>query len=258
MLSGQIALVTGASSGIGQACAHSLAQAGCRVILTARRQERLATLAQTLENQFGIPMLPVALDVRDPEAVFKSLETLPGEWQKIDILINNAGLSRGLEPFHQGDLQDWQEMIDTNISGLLYVTRAVLPGMLERQRGHIVNLGSIAGHMTYPNGTVYCASKAAVRALTEGLKMDLLGTPIRVTSVDPGLVETEFGQVRFHGDQRRAQQLYQGLTPLTPQDIAEVILFCLTRPAHVNINQVILMPVDQASPYHLHRRSKDL
>jgi len=253
MLSGQIALVTGASSGIGQACAHTLAAAGCRVIGAARRQERLHTLAETLEAEFAIPILPLPLDVRDPQAVANALEHLPPEWQAIDILINNAGLSRGLEPLQTGNLQDWEEMIDTNLKGLLYVTRAVLPGMLARQRGHIVNLGSIAGHMTYPNGIVYCATKAAVRALSEGLKMDVLGTPIRVSSVDPGLVETEFSQVRFHGDQGKAAQVYQHLTPLRPEDIAETILFCLTRPAHVNISQIILMPTDQASPYHVHR-----
>jgi len=253
MLSGRLALITGASSGIGQACAHALARAGCGLIVAARRQERLQALVEDLHCQFDLPVHPLPLDVRDPQAVATAIANLPGDWQAIDILINNAGLSRGLNPLQSGSIQDWEEMIDTNLKGLLYVTRAVLPGMLARQQGYIVNLGSIAGHMTYPNGNVFCATKAAVRALSEGLKMDVLGTPIRVTSVDPGLVETEFSQVRFHGDQAQAAQVYQRLTPLRSEDIAETIVFCLTRPAHVNINQIILMPTQQASPYHVHR-----
>jgi 3-hydroxy acid dehydrogenase / malonic semialdehyde reductase len=170
-------------------------------------------------------------------------------------LINNAGLSRGLEKLYEGSPDDWDEMIDTNLKGLLYVTRTLLPGMVERGKGHVINLGSIAGHQTYPNGNVYCATKAAVRALTEGIKMDLLGTPIRVSSIDPGLVETEFSNVRFHGDGDRAQRVYQGMTPLTPDDIAEIVLFCASRPPHVNISELLVVPTDQSSSTMVYRRS---
>jgi NADP-dependent 3-hydroxy acid dehydrogenase YdfG len=193
--------------------------------------------------------------VSDRSAVESAISTLPPGWSDIDILINNAGLSRGLDKLHEGDFQDWEEMIDTNIKGLLYLTRYVVPGMVSRDRGHVVNIGSIAGHQTYPNGNVYCGTKAAVRAISEGLKQDLLGTPIRVSSVDPGMVETEFSEVRFHGDSDRAKKVYQGVTPLTPDDVADVIFFCVTRPSHVNINEVILMPVDQASATMVNRRT---
>ncbi|MDX2271323.1 MAG: SDR family oxidoreductase [Cyanobacteriota bacterium] len=247
-----IALVTGASSGIGAACAQQLSQAGYAVILAARRQERLEKVAQTLA---ATPQFHLIMDVRDPQQVKQSLASLPTEWQPVDVLINNAGLSRGLHKLYEGELSDWEEMIDTNIKGLLYVSRQILPGMVQRGRGHIINIGSIAGHYTYPNGNVYCATKAAVKAISEGLKMDLLGTPIRVTSVDPGLVETEFSEVRFRGDSERAAKVYQGIKALTATDIAEVILFCLSRPPHVNINEIILMPTDQASPTLVHRQS---
>jgi NADP-dependent 3-hydroxy acid dehydrogenase YdfG len=175
-------------------------------------------------------------------------------WKNIDILINNAGLSRGLSKLHEGDFQDWEEMIDTNIKGLLYLTRYVVPGMVERNHGHVINIGSIAGHQTYPGGNVYCGTKAAVKAISEGLKQDLLGTPVRVTSVDPGMVETEFSEVRFHGDTERAKKVYAGVKPLTPDDVADVIFFCATRASHVNINEVILMPVDQASATLVNRQ----
>ncbi|WP_082803764.1 SDR family NAD(P)-dependent oxidoreductase, partial [Anabaena sp. 4-3] len=194
------------------------------------------------------------LDVRDRLAVESAISTLPPAWSNIDILINNAGLSRGLDKLHEGDFQDWEEMIDTNIKGLLYLTRYVVPGMVSRGRGHVVNIGSIAGHQTYPGGNVYCSTKAAVKAISEGLKQDLLGTPIRVTSVDPGMVETEFSNVRFHGDRERANKVYQGLTPLTADDVADVVFFCTTRSPHVNINEIILMPVDQASATLVHRQ----
>jgi serine 3-dehydrogenase len=192
--------------------------------------------------------------VRDRAAVELAIGSLPSPWSEVDILINNAGLSRGLDKLYLGDIEDWEEMIDTNIKGLLYLTRYVLPGMVDRGSGHIINIGSIAGHQTYPGGNVYCGSKAAVKAISEGLKLDLLGTPIRVTSIDPGMVETEFSQVRFHGDRERAKKVYEGIKPLTAQDVADVIFFCATRPAHVNINQVILMPVDQASATLVNRQ----
>lgn len=253
-IANQTVLITGASSGIGAACAQVFAAAGARLILTARRMERLEILAADLKTQYDCQTHLLNFDVSDRSQIEPTLQSLPASWRSIDVLINNAGLSRGLSKLHEGEIDDWEEMIDTNIKGLLYMTRSVLPGMVEREKGHVVNIGSIAGHYTYPNGNVYCASKAAVRALTEGLKMDLLGTPIRVSSVDPGLVETEFSQVRFHGDADRAATVYTGLTPLTGEDVAEVVLFCVTRPAHVNIADVILWPTDQSGPTLVHRR----
>jgi serine 3-dehydrogenase len=252
-LQNQIVLVTGASSGIGTACAKVFAAAGAKLILAARRLERLQQLADNLNKEFGTVTHLLQLDVRDRPAVESAINNLPPDWSNIDILINNAGLSRGLDKLHEGDFQDWEEMIDTNIKGLLYLTRYVVPGMVNRGRGHVVNIGSIAGHQTYPGGNVYCATKAAVKAISEGLKQDLLGTPVRITSVDPGMVETEFSEVRFHGDTERAKRVYQGVKPLTPDDIADVVLFCTTRSPHVNINEVILMPVDQASATLVHR-----
>ncbi|MBW4683496.1 MAG: SDR family oxidoreductase [Komarekiella atlantica HA4396-MV6] len=251
----KIILITGASSGIGAACARIFAGAGAKLILVARRWSRLQQLADALTKEFSIEIHLLQLDVCDRATVESAISTLPPAWSDIDILINNAGLSRGLDKLHEANFQDWEEMIDTNVKGLLYLTRYIVPGMVSRGRGHVVNLGSIAGHQTYPGGNVYCATKAAVRAISEGLKQDLLGTPIRVTSVDPGMVETEFSDVRFHGDTERAKKVYQGVTPLTPDDIADVIFFCVTRSPHVNINEVVLMPVDQASATLVNRRT---
>lgn len=250
----QIVLITGASSGIGAACAKVFANAGAKLILAARRLERLQELVE-LSDTTSVQFHLLQLDVSDRSAVESAISSLPPGWSDIDILINNAGLSRGLDKLHEGDIQDWEEMIDTNIKGLLYLTRYVVPGMVKRDRGHVVNIGSIAGHQTYPRGNVYCGTKAAVRAISEGLKQDLLGTPIRVSSVDPGMVETEFSEVRFHGDSDRAKKVYQGVTPLTPDDVADVVFFCVTRPSHVNINEVVLMPVDQASATLVNRRN---
>jgi 3-hydroxy acid dehydrogenase / malonic semialdehyde reductase len=253
-LAGQTVLISGASSGIGAACAELLATLGVRSILLARRASKLkevidrcVTAGAARENFW-----PIEWDVRQPFG----LDQLPPDWQSIDILINNAGLSRGLSKLPAGDVADWEEMIDTNIKGLLYLTRAITPGMIDRQRGHVVNIGSIAGRQTYPAGNVYCATKAAVRAISEGLKIDLLGTPIRVTNVDPGMVETEFSAVRFHGDWEKADRVYQGLTPLTAMDVAETIVFALTRPAHVNISDILLVPTAQATATLVDRRSQ--
>ena len=248
----KIILITGASSGIGEACARVFAQAGAKLILVARRKERLEELAKELNNT---SVHCLALDVCDRISVQSALANLPEAWSAIDILINNAGLSRGLNKLQDGEIQDWEEMIDTNIKGVLYLTRCIVPGMISRGNGHVVFLGSTAGHQTYPNGNVYCATKAAVRVISEGLKQDLLGTPIRVSSVDQGLVETEFSQVRFRGDSDRATTVYQGLTPLTPIDVAETILFCATRPPHVNISEVLLMPTDQAGSMLFNRQT---
>ncbi|MHC5723886.1 MAG: SDR family oxidoreductase [Nostoc sp.] len=254
-LKNQIILITGASSGIGTACARIFAGAGAKLILAARRLERLQQLADTLSKDFSTEFHLLELDVRDRSAVESAISTLPPAWADIDILINNAGLSRGLDKLHEANFQDWEDMIDTNVKGLLYLSRYVVPGMVSRDRGHVVNLGSIAGHQTYPGGNVYCATKAAVRAISEGLKQDLLGTRVRVTSVDPGMVETEFSEVRFHGDTERANKVYEGVTPLTADDVADVIFFCVTRSPHVNINEVVLMPVDQASATLVNRRT---
>ncbi len=250
----QTVLITGASSGIGASCACFLAQAGARLILAARRQDKLQALADHLHQQCSVATYLLPLDVRSAEAVDRAMAALPPEWQAIDVLINNAGLSRGLDKQYDASLNDWEEMIDTNIKGLLYVTRVVVPGMVARGRGHVVNVGSIAGRQTYPGGSVYCATKAAVKSLSEGLKLDLLGTPVRVTNIEPGLVETEFSDVRFHGDLERAKTVYQGMTPLTPDDVADVIVFAITRPAHVNLSEILLMPTDQSSVFHVHRR----
>jgi 3-hydroxy acid dehydrogenase/malonic semialdehyde reductase len=247
--------ITGASAGIGEACAAAFARGGANLLLASRREERLQKLAATLSHTHGVHAHAFRLDVRDQKEVARSIASLPEQWHRIDILINNAGLSRGLDKLHEGNLQDWEEMIDTNIKGLLYITRAVLPAMVKKNSGHVINLGSIAGHQLYPNGNVYCATKYAVNALSQGLRMDLLGTNVRVSSVDPGLVQTEFSQVRFHGDTARAAGTYQNMRPLTAEDIAEVILFCATRPAHVDIAEVIVMPTDQASVNHVYRRS---
>lgn len=247
----KIVLITGASSGIGESCARVFAREGAKLILAARRIERLEKLAADYRaSQCYI----AELDVRDRDAVNRFIETLPSEFSGIDILVNNAGLARGLEPVYQGNHVDWDEMIDTNVKGLLNVTRAVLQGMVTRRRGHVINIGSIAGRMVYPNGVVYCATKFAVRALSQGLIMELVDTPIRVTTVDPGLVETEFSKVRFHGDEDLASAPYMGLTPLTADDVAESIIFCATRPPHVNISEMVVLPTDQASPYHVHRQ----
>lgn len=248
-----IVLITGASSGIGEACARLFATEGCALILAARRSDRINALAAELKAAHGTKTLTVTLDVRSREAVEGAIANLPGEWSAIDILVNNAGLSRGLSKLYEAQVEDWEEMIDTNVKGLLYVSRAVVPGMVERKRGHVINISSVAAHQTYPGGNVYCGSKAAVRAITEGLKMDLLGTGVRVCAISPGLVETEFSVVRFHGDEQRAAKTYEDMKPLTAGDVADVVLFAATRPAHVDLPEILMMPVDQASVYHVHR-----
>jgi 3-hydroxy acid dehydrogenase / malonic semialdehyde reductase len=248
-----IVFITGASSGIGRSCASAFAEAGAKLILVARRKNRLEKLAAEFKKQFNAETFIFELDVRDNRAVAKFFKKLPVEWQKIDILVNNAGLSRGLNKLYEGKFEDWDEMIDTNVKGLLYVSRTVLPGMVERKKGTVINIGSIAGHDVYPGGNVYCASKHAVDALTKGMRMDLVDTPIRVCTVDPGLVETEFSEVRFHGDKERAKKTYQNMTPLTPDDIANAVLFAASRPPHVQIAELIIMPTAQASTTLVHR-----
>ena len=254
-LKGKIVFITGASSGIGAATALAFAAEGARLLLAARRVEKLAEVAAQALERGATAVHSIRLDVRNHRSVQNTIDELPSEWADIEILINNAGLSRGLDKLYMGMIDDWDEMIDTNVKGLLYVTRAVVPGMVVRGRGHVVNLGSTAGELTYPNGAVYCASKAAERAINDGLRQDVLGTPVRVTSVDPGMVETDFSLVRFHGDGERAGKVYKGITPLTPEDVADVIVWAVSRPAHVNIARVLLTPVQQANSLLFHRES---
>jgi serine 3-dehydrogenase len=222
--------------------------------MAARRGDRLAGLAAEIKKESGVPVHHFVLDVRRQPEVAAAVADLPAEWAGIDVLVNNAGLSRGLDKLHEGLLSDWEEMIDTNIKGLLYVSRAVLPGMVARGRGHVINIGSIAGHELYPGGNVYCATKFAVNALSRGLRMDLVTTPVRVSTVDPGMVETEFSLVRFHGDDQRAAGVYKGIQALTGEDVAEDVVYCATRPAHVTIAEMIVMPTNQASPLVVHKK----
>ena len=252
----KIIFITGASSGIGAACARAFTAQGAKVLMAARRLERIQALADELQKEHGVAVHTFQLDVRDQPAVESAIASLPPKWNAIEVLVNNAGLSRGLDKLHEGKLQDWEEMIDTNVKGLLYVSRAVIPGMVKRGVGHIINLGSIAGHEVYPGGNVYCATKAAVRLLSQGMRIDLLGTPLRVTNVQPGMVETEFSLVRFHGDEARADKVYEGITPLTPDDIADAIVYCATRSPHVNIVEMLITPQAQVSATMSYREKK--
>jgi 3-hydroxy acid dehydrogenase/malonic semialdehyde reductase len=254
-LSAKIVLITGASSGIGRATAIAFAREGARLLLCARRLDRLEELQQTLRSAGAQSIHIFKLDVQHRADVESAIANLPAEWRAIDILVNNAGLSRGLAKVYEDDPQNWEEMIDTNVKGLLYVTRSIVPGMIARGHGHVINLGSTAGHLTYANGAVYCASKAAEKAISEGLKLDLMGTPIRVTSIDPGMVETDFSAVRFHGDEEKAAKVYQNITPLQPEDVADAIVWAASRPAHVNIHTVLMTTIDQANSLVLSRRS---
>jgi 3-hydroxy acid dehydrogenase / malonic semialdehyde reductase len=240
-------LITGATSGIGEASALAFASMGCHVVITGRRASKLDVLAEKIHQLYDVDVTTASFDVRDRSACEKFADD-PGS-EHIDILINNAGLSRGLDPADTADPDDWDEMIDTNVKGLLNITRLILPGMKSRNSGFIINVGSIAGHDSYPGGSVYCASKHAVAAFTRSLKMDLNGTNIRVGMISPGLVETEFSLVRFHGDAERAANVYKGLQPLTATDIAELIVFMVNRPLHVNILDLVVMPVDQSSVF---------
>lgn len=246
-LKNKIILITGASSGIGEACAKIFAEQGAKLLLCARRKDRLDALIKQLEQNHQALCYAIQLDVRDQKAVDQAIHSLPAEWQAIDVLVNNAGLASGLTKIQDGHLEDWEKMIDTNIKGLLYMTHAVLPAMIKRNHGHVINIGSIAGHETYPMGNVYCATKHAVMALTKGFRHDLLGTPIRVSSVDPGMVETEFSIVRFKGDEARAKQFYQDMQPLVAEDIADAVCYCASRPLHVNVLDLVITPTAQAS-----------
>lgn len=239
----KIVLITGATSGIGLACARKFAENGDKLILTGRNEHRLAELKKELDTE----VITLAFDVRDREKAKKYLNELPEQWQDIDVLVNNAGLALGLEPEYEGNLDDWETMIDTNIKGLLTMTRLIVPGMVKRNSGHIINIGSVAGDAAYAGGNVYCATKAAVKALTDGLRIDVADTAIRVTNLKPGLVETNFSNIRFHGDHERAAKLYQGIKPLTGDDIADVAVYAANAPAHVQIAEVLILATHQAS-----------
>jgi 3-hydroxy acid dehydrogenase/malonic semialdehyde reductase len=243
-----LVLITGATSGIGKSTATLFAKSGYNLILTGRRQERLAEIKSELETNYKVNVTTLCFDIRNQSEVENSINSLPHELKKIDILINNAGLAAGLAPIQNGNLSHWEQMIDTNIKGLLYITKLVSNLMIENKNGHIINIGSIAGKEVYPNGNVYCASKFAVDALNRAMRIDLLPYNIKVTSINPGMVETEFSIVRFDGDEARAKKAYEGLQPLKPEDIAETIFWVANRPAHVNINDIVIMPTAQATP----------
>jgi NADP-dependent 3-hydroxy acid dehydrogenase YdfG len=254
-ISGKIVFITGASSGIGKACAESFASSGANLIITARRKERLNLLSETLSKKYGIKVLSCEMDVRRQEVVERTVGDLPENWKDIDILVNNAGLGY-FSKLQDGKISDWEEMIDTNIKGLLYVTRTILGIMVQRNSGHVITIGSLAGHEVYPMGNVYCATKWASNALNKALRVDLLGTKIRVTSIDPGMVETDFRIVSFRGDTERAKQFSKGLIPLSPEDIADAVVYAASRPWHVNIREMILYPTMQVSAMLIHREDE--
>lgn len=247
-----IALITGATSGIGESCAHKFAQAGYNLIVTARRSDLLAGLKRKLERQ-GVEVLPLVFDVRDRKAAHDAIAGLPQEWTEVDVLVNNAGLARGLEPEYEGNMDDWDEMIDTNIRGLLTMTRLIVPAMVARNHGHIINIGSVAGDAAYAGGNVYCATKSAVKSISDGLRIDVAHTKVRVTNIKPGLVETNFSRVRFHGNEDRADKVYQGIKPLTGDDVADVVLYAVQAPEHVQIAEVLVLATHQASGSVIHR-----
>ncbi|MGE5425260.1 MAG: SDR family oxidoreductase [Syntrophothermus sp.] len=246
-------LITGATSGFGKAAAFRFAKEKNNIIITGRREDRLKNLAGELQKEYGVKVLDLCFDVRDRYAVEHALGSLPEEWKNIDVLVNNAGLAAGLSPFQDGSVDDWDQMIDTNVKGLVYVTRMIAPGMVARKSGHIINIGSIAGKETYPNGNVYCGSKHAVDSLTKAMRIDMVPYGIKVTQIAPGAAETEFSLVRFKWDEEKAASVYKGFQPLQPEDVAEAIYYVTTLPAHVNINDLVIMPTAQASSMHFHK-----
>jgi len=250
----KIALITGATSGIGEATAKMLANQNYNCIITGRRTERLNTLKIFLESEYKIKALVLSFDIRNQIETSTAVNSIPSEWQNIDILVNNAGLASGTETMDNADWRKWEQMIDTNVKGLLYLSKDIIKGMVERKKGHIINISSIAGINVYEGGSVYCASKHAVNAITQGMRIDLLKHNIKVTSISPGMVETEFSVVRFGGDKEKADNVYKGVVPLSAQDIAEAIEFAITRPAHVNINDILIMPTQQANAYYTDRK----
>lgn len=254
-LKNKIVFISGASSGIGKACANAFAAEGAKLILAARRKERLDELASELKEKFDSETNILSFDIQNYQEIKESFASLPEEWKNVDILINSAGLAQGMHKLQEGNPEDWDVMINTNIKGLLYLTREILPHMVKRESGHIINLGSTAGHDVYPSGNVYCATKFAVNAISQSLRIDVLDKSIKVSSVDPGMVETEFSFVRFSGDVERAKNVYKGVDPLTADDVADAILYCATRPKHVNINEIILTPIAQAQSNFVVRKA---
>lgn len=248
------AFITGATAGIGESCAHLFAKNGFRIVLNGRNPEKLKALTDMLVEKYNVPIIPVCFDVRDREAVRAAIEGLPADVRGVDVLVNNAGLVLGVDKEHEGNLEEWDIVLDTNIKGLLNVTRLLVPYMVERGMGHIINIGSIAGDAAYAGGSVYCASKAAVKALTDGLRIDLVDTPLRVTNIKPGLVETNFSITRFHGDKAAADKVYQGIRPLTGDDVAEVVYWTATAPSHIQIAEVLLLPTHQATASVVYRK----
>jgi 3-hydroxy acid dehydrogenase / malonic semialdehyde reductase len=250
----RIILITGATSGFGKAIARKFAGNGDDLIITGRRKELLNNVAKDLILTYKTEVLPLCFDVRKPEEVKNAIDSIPVKWKKIDVLVNNAGLAVGLNPVHEGVIDDWERMIDTNVKGLLYMTRSVSPLMVERQQGHIINIGSIAGKEVYPNGSVYCGSKYAVDAITKGMRIDLMPHNIKVTQVAPGAAETEFSLVRFKGDKQKSDNVYKGFTPLSADDVADAVYYVATLPPHVNVNDMVLMPTAQASSMHFDKK----
>jgi len=248
-------LITGASSGIGKACAQLFASEGARLILVARREQRLKALTEELEQKYQSKILPIVLDVTSRDDVADKIGGLEGHWKYLDLVINNAGLAAGADKVQEAKIDDWEAMIDTNIKGLLYVTKAALPAMMRTGIGHIINIGSVAAHQTYVGGSVYCATKHAVRAFTEGLKLDLTGTRIRVSLIDPGMVATEFSDVRYKGDKDKSEAVYEGFKPLSADDVADAVYYCATRPPHVDIQDIVLYPTAQSSSSMVHRET---
>ncbi len=255
-LKGKRVLITGASAGFGAACARAFAAMGSDLELWARRQDRLDRLKNEIADRHGVAVSVSVVDVRDRDAVRAAVRAMDERQWTTDVLVNNAGLASGLDPVYEGDYEDWDAMIDTNLKGLLTVTREILPGMVERDSGHVINIGSVAGYIAYPKGNVYNATKFAVRGLTEAMSLDLFGTAVRVSSVDPGAAETEFSIVRFHGDEARADKVYEGFQPLTADDIADAVVYVANAPAHVNVSKLVMLPTAQRNPFLLHRKTE--
>lgn len=249
----KIALITGATAGFGKAAARLFAQHDHHLIVTGRRKERLVSLAQELKAAYPVDVLPLPFDVQHKEEVESALSNLEGDWKNVDILVNNAGLASGLDHLQEGDIEDWERMIDTNVKGLLYVSRTIIPGMVERGSGHIINIGSTAGKEVYERGNVYCASKHAVDAITKGMRIDLLGTGVKVTQIAPGAADTEFSQVRFHGDKERATSVYNGYQPMRAEDVAGLIYYVTTLPANLCVNDMVVTSLSQANSFYINR-----
>ncbi|SFL53910.1 SDR family oxidoreductase [Pelosinus propionicus] len=257
ILKDKIVFISGASGGIGKACAELFAKSGAKLIISARTVEKVQEVANEIKEKYQTDVLALQLDVQDKKAVNELIDTLPLDWQKIDILVNNAGLARGMDKLHEGEPEDWEAMIDTNVKGLLYLTRKIVPRMLEHNvNGHVINIGSTAGIIAYPGGTVYCATKAAVKFISDGLRMDVVDTPIRVTNIQPGMVETNFSVVRFHGNQQKADNVYEGIEPLVAEDIADIVVYAASAPAHVQICEVTVTPTHQATGGIVHKEKK--